>query len=562
MSKAKRRWLVGLLLAVVAGPGCGAGAQTPEQLDALAAAGRWAQMAEMLAPLAQRTADQDFAYARALAHLDRLPEAERALEDGERLAPHDARFPVELAGIAFKKKRYPEAAARLRLALKFAPGDAYANDFLATVYFLEGNLPAAVKYWNRAGKPRVHEVRLEPTPRVDAALLDHAFAFAPATTLTLPQLEDSAARVEGMGIFTRPQMDLRARMDGDFDLVFRGNERNGFGDSRLEAAVTLLHQLPFQAVTADYFNARRQAINVTSLIRWDAQKRRIRAEVAGPLDARARWRYDVGLDMRNENWAVRNGFTGTAPVLASLNLRREAGSIEVVSNARDRLRWRLGGEVSNRDHRSVEAGAVLTPELLATGIALKQTAQAESTLLRVPERRFTLTGGGSSQAARLWAAPGATFEKLQGGLFAQWFPRVEGDDYEVQDHVRAGKTWGAAPFDELFMLGLERDNDLPLRAHIGTRDGRKGAAPLGRNYFANTWELDKTLYSNGLMAVKLGPFVDAGAISDANPALGSHKWLVDTGAQVKLRVFATTVAFSYGKDLRSGNNAFYISLLP
>ena len=29
------------------------------------------------------------------------------------------------------------------------------------------------------------------------------------------------------------------------------------------------------------------------------------------------------------------------------------------------------------------------------------------------------------------------------------------------------------------MLGLERDNDLPMRAHIGTRDGRKGSAPGG-----------------------------------------------------------------------------------
>lgn len=562
MSKAKRRWLVGLVLAVVAGPACGSGAQTPNQLKSLAEANEWSRIAAVLEPVHERTADQDFAYAEALAHLDRLPEAARALKDGARLAPGDARFPIELAGIAFKKKHYPEAAARLRKALKLAPGDAYANDFLATIFFLEGNLPAAVKYWNRVGKPRVHEVRQEPTPRVDAALLDHAFAFAPAATLTLPQLMDSEARVAGMGIFTRPQFDLRARTDGDFDLVFRGNERNGFGDSRLEKAVGLVRDLPFQAVAADYFNARCETINVTALFRWDAQKRRVRAAVAGPVDARGRFRYHVELDLRDESWAVRNGFTGNAPVLASLNLRRESGSVEVVSDARDRRRWRLGAEVSHRDHRSVQSGTVLTPELLAAGTELKQTVRVESTLLRMPERRFTLTGMADSQSARLWAEPRATFEKLQGGLISQWSPQATGDDYELQEHLRAGKTWGAVPFDELFMLGLERDNDLPLRAHIGTRDGRKGAAPLGRNYFSNTWELDKNLYANGLMTVKLGPFVDTGAISDANPSLGSHKWLADTGAQVKLRVFATTVAFSYGKDLRSGNNAFYVTLLP
>jgi hypothetical protein len=64
------------------------------------------------------------------------------------------------------------------------------------------------------------------------------------------------------------------------------------------------------------------------------------------------------------------------------------------------------------------------------------------------------------------------------------------------------------------------------------------------------------------MAVSLGPFVDAGAIADSNPALGSHKWLADPGAQARLRVFSTVVAFSYGKDLRSGSNAFYVTLLP
>ncbi len=116
------------------------------------------------------------------------------------------------------------------------------------------------------------------------------------------------------------------------------------------------------------------------------------------------------------------------------------------------------------------------------------------------------------------------------------------------------------------MLGLERDNDLPMRAHIGTRDGRKGSAPLGRNYFLATWEADKNIYGNGIVVLKLGPFldtgkIDTGKIADPSAALGSHKWLWDTGAQAKLKVFGTGVVFSYGKDLRSGNNAFYLALL-
>jgi hypothetical protein len=100
-----------------------------------------------------------------------------------------------------------------------------------------------------------------------------------------------------------------------------------------------------------------------------------------------------------------------------------------------------------------------------------------------------------------------------------------------------------------------------MRAHIGTRDGRKGSAPLGRNYFLAAWETDKNVYGNGIVALKMGPFLDTGQITDPSATLGSHKWLWDTGAQIKLRVFGTGVAFSYGKDLRSGNNSFYVTML-
>ena len=76
----------------------------------------------------------------------------------------------------------------------------------------------------------------------------------------------------------------------------------------------------------------------------------------------------------------------------------------------------------------------------------------------------------------------------------------------MQGKIRAGKTFGEIPFDELFILGVERDNDLWLRAHIGTRDGRKGSAPMGRDYFLSNWELDKNVYSNGANEPQAGPF--------------------------------------------------------
>ncbi len=100
-----------------------------------------------------------------------------------------------------------------------------------------------------------------------------------------------------------------------------------------------------------------------------------------------------------------------------------------------------------------------------------------------------------------------------------------------------------------------------MRAHIGTRDGRKGSAPLGRNYLLENWELNKNLYGNGIVKLQVGPLCDIGKITDPGTSLGSHRWLFDTGAQAKLRVFGSGLILSYGKDLRTGNNAIYVTFL-
>ncbi|HET7103121.1 MAG TPA: hypothetical protein VFI20_03455, partial [Terracidiphilus sp.] len=405
-------------------------------------------------------------------------------------------------------------------------------------------------------------VRAEPTPRVSPALLDHAFAFSPAATMSLAQYQDSEERIGGLGIFPRHQLDLRARADGRFDAVFRGRERNGFGDGKWEAALLFLRGLPFQSVTPEYDNLRRQAINVQSLFRWDAQKRRVFLSVSGPLWHGANDRYQFSTDLRNENWVLRNSFTGPSPALASLNLRRELLAFNLVSFARAHIGWSAGAELSHRDYRDVVPGSALTPALLASGFQLKQVAAVRAVLLQNPERRFTLDASASSQAAHIWSSTGDTYEKLQGSLGWRWLPQATGDDYEMRQRFRAGGTLGQPPFDELFMLGLERDNNLPMRAHIGTRDGRKGSAPLGEDYFLASWEADKNLYENGLFSLKAGPFIDSGQMTDSSPALGSRQWLWDVGSQIKFRVLGAGVVFSYGKDLRTGNNAFYFNMLP
>jgi tetratricopeptide (TPR) repeat protein len=556
-----------IVTAAQANPDSAPPAQPPsaQQMRTLADQQRWQEIVPLLEPLPHRTAEMDFYLGIALAQLGRLPQAEEILLVGRHLAPADSRFPVELAGIAFKQKNYPQAARRLRQALRLAPGDPYANNFLATVYFLEDNLPAALKYWNRAGKPEIAQVRSDPQPRVAPALLDRAFAFSPSAPLELPQFLLTDARVRSLGIFPQYQFDLDAQPGGSFDLVFRAREQNGFGDGKLEALFLFFQGLPFQEVTPQYFNLHREAINFDSMYRWDAQKRRVFARFSGPFERSAEYRWQLSTDLRDENWALRSSFTGPAPTLASFNLRHETADFTLSSIPGASFTWMAGAGLSHRNFRSVVPGQLLTPQMLAEGYQLKQQAQVSGVLWRIPEHRFTLSADAASDAARLWSRQPQSFEKLTGSLGWHWFPQSRGDDFETSQQLRAGRTFGQPPFDELFILGLERDNDLPLHAHIGTRDGRKGSAPLGRNYLLENWQLDKSLYGNGLLKLALGPLFDIGKITDPNTqlgaALGSQQWLFDTGAQAKVRVLGSGFVFSWGRDLRTGNNAWYVTLL-
>jgi len=522
---------------------------------------RWPELVELLRPLSPRPASLDFYYGTALAQMQQWPEAEAAFRHGARLQPADKRFPTELAGVAFKQKQYARAARFLRRALALDRNDSYANDFLGTVYFLEGNLDGALRYWNRAGKPEVREISDHPVPRVNASLLDHAVAFSPAALLAASELRTTDARVKGLGIFRDYRFHLLPREDGKFDVVFENKERNGLGRNWKEALFLTFRTIPFQSLHFEYFNLGREARNFISFYRFDAEKRRVLAQFSSPFAENAKYRYQWILDLRSENWNLQTSFDGPTTLLGSLNLRREALGFNFASFESGRWQWQAGAELSHRDFRSIVPGPALTPDLLAKGHLLKQLSHLDVVLWHVPEHRLTFDSAVSSQAGRIWSSPGHSFEKLQGALRTHWFPQAIGDDWEMHHQLRGGKTFGDLPFDELFMLGMQRDDELWMRGHIGTRDGRKGAAPLGRNYFLSNWELDKNVFCRHVVDVKLGPFLDSGKITDPVAGLGSHKWLWDVGGQAKARVFGIGVVFSYGKDLRSGNNAFYLSML-
>jgi tetratricopeptide (TPR) repeat protein len=525
-------------------------------------AGHWEEAAKLAQGPADQSPDFDFLAGLALARLEKWDEAKLAFDAGFRKAPGDSRFLIELAGVAYRQKDFRTAKRHLHAALKLNPRDSYPGEFLATIYFLEGNIEAALKYWNPEDKPRLKSVAFNPSLKLTESLRNRAVAFNAPQVLTAGALLTTQARLDNLGIFSSRRMELSPADSGTYDATLHVAEKNGWGDSKIEGVVSLLSGLPYATVYPEFYNLGGDAVNLTSLARWDSEKRRLSLALSFPLYDAPSLRLRLYADARHENWNLSQTFLGAVTPLTDLNMRRAAVGAEVHSIVNGHWSWSAGAEIVSRNFRNLVAMSSPAQEFFTDSTSLAGWLGAKRTLIRASERRFTLDSSAEVKAGREFANGLGPFATVRGGLLGHWFPRARGDDFEMQAQVRIGMTAGKATLDELFELGIERDNDLWLRGHAGTFAGRKGAAPLGRRFFLANWEMDKNVYQNGFFTVKLGPFLDTGAVADSSGMFGSQRWLSDAGAQCKVRVLGSlTIVLSYGRDLRGGKGAFYGTVL-
>ncbi|HWZ99932.1 MAG TPA: tetratricopeptide repeat protein [Candidatus Dormibacteraeota bacterium] len=556
----------GALVALLFSSAAGTIAQpTANDADRLASAQklysekRWEETAQLANGQTAQSPELDYLRGMALVHLERWQEARDAFSAGHQKAPKDSRFLAERAGTEYRLKDFAAAKKDLRNVLRLNPKDEYAQEFLGTIYLLEGNLDAALKYWNPMEKPRLANVALDPEPRLKQRLISQAVSFSAPQVLTQDSLLTTEARLENLGIFLKPRLELTPVGETDYSATLHLSERNSWGDSKWSDLISLLSGVPYQTVYPEWYNIAGRAINFSSMIRWDAQKRRVFASLSSPVEGRADRMASVFVDARDENWNLSQTFSGSSSPLTDLNLRRFEAGVELRFAANGNWSWTAGAGVVGR--KFLNAGTSLSPGVapfFANSTSMEAWLGAKRTLWRVPERRFTVDGEAKSRFGRGFKDELGPFGSLGGTLRAKWLPHARGDDDAIQFRVRGSNTFGTVPLDQLFELGLDRDTTLWLRGHGATTDGKKGGAPLGRRYVLLNSEYDKTLYDGGFFRFQAGPFLDMGKITDPSGVFGDRRWLVDTGVQVKLRVLGSvSVVLSYGRDLRNGRGAFF-----
>jgi len=535
------------------------GTQRLAEVRKLYNAGEWERAAGLAGGQPEQPAELDYLGGMALARLKRWREARESFSAAHRKLPKEARFLTERAGAEYRLNDFAAAKKDLAAALRLDPRDSYAREFLGTIYLLEENLEAALQYWNPLEKPRLESVTLEPVPRLQKELLQRAITFSAPAVLERGQLLSTNALLENLEVFPAWRIELTNQGESDYAARIHLAEENGWGDSWLSGILGLLRGLPYDTVYPSYLNAAQDTVNFTSLARWDAQKRRFAADLSFPLGRNPARRVTLFFDARNENWNLSTTFSGSAVPVTDLNLRRLAGGVKVHVVETGRWSWSSGFEMVSREFRNIPVLSVAEAAPFFTSAkSFEAWLELRRSLLRVPERRFTVNATGEARFGRGFADSLGPFGSFRGALKAHWFPKARGDDYETLLQLRAGDTTGNIPLDQLFQLGLDRDNDLLLRGQRGVTNGRKGRAPLGRRYLLLNSEVSKTIYDNALFRLQCGPFFDSGSVADASELFGSRRWLWNAGAQMKVRVLGSvSVVLTYGWDLRSGAGTFY-----
>src|SRR5579859_360109 len=504
-------------------------------------------------------AELDYLRGMALMHLERWEEASEAFSSGLRKAPKDERFLEERAGAEYRLKDFASAKRDLLDALRLKPKNEYAEEFLGTIYLLEGNLEAALKYWNRIERPRLTGVALDPEPHLKEALAEAAVAFNAPQVLSGDAWLMTEARLKNLGVFPQVRLELVPIAENEYAATVHLTEKNGWGSTTWAGMISLLSGAPYQTVYPEWFNTGARAVNFSSLVRWDSEKRRVFTSVETPLEGRSDRVASFFVDARNENWNLSQTFFGPSSPIADLNLRRIEGGGELRFVMNGNWSWSAGAGVIGRKFQNIGAG--LTPaaaQFFTNSTSMEAWLDAKRTLWRVPERRFKLEGEAESRFGRGFKDALGPFGSLGGSLSGKWLSHARGENDAIQFQIRGANMFGVVPLDQLYELGLDRDSPLWLRGHGATIDGKKGGAPLGRRYVLINSEYDRTLYDGGFFRIQAGPFLDMGKITDSSGEFGDPKWLTDTGVQVKVRVLgAVSVALSYGRDLRNGKGVFF-----
>jgi hypothetical protein len=143
-----------------------------------------------------------------------LERADALLGEVRAQCPESAAPIRELSGVRFAQRRWSDAAALAREALRRDPRDEYALDVLGSSLFMQNDDLGALRVWNQIGKPRVNRVRIEGLQHARYQIVAELMAIQPNTLLTAEIFERARRRLSALPDRAATRLAMKPEADG------------------------------------------------------------------------------------------------------------------------------------------------------------------------------------------------------------------------------------------------------------------------------------------------------------------------------------------------------------
>jgi len=468
--------------------------------------------------------------------------AEALLDDVRARCPGAAGPFRELSGARFAQRRWSDAAALAREAVRLQPGDDYALDVLGSSLFMLDDDVGALRAWNQIGKPRVNRVRIEGLHHVRYQTVAEVMAIQPNMLLTAD-------------VFARARRRLGELPDHAATRLAVTPETDGF--ATVDVVVVELSAVPRGAVEWAGFAARtvaNQEIDVsvpgvsgqgevwTAGWRWWSHRPGVSVGFAAPRVGRLPgvWRFDGSWQSDSYGGAVSEAAGAACGVRSAacdaIVETRTHGGLTVSDWLAHGVRYAIstGIDAWSGGRKAASIGVALEHVAFGDRLSLSMNATQWAPLTGEPAFRSLATRASarSSAAVQGWVARGTIgVERVSDAApFALW--------------PGAGEGQVRAPL---------------LRAHPLLSDGvvdLTSASAFGRTLAFGGAEVQRWFEHPTIARLGVAVFTDL-ARASRQAADGRSPVYVDAGAGLRIKIPGTpgVLRADVAHGLRDGANA-------
>jgi hypothetical protein len=433
--------------------------------------------------------------------------------------------------------------------MRVDPQNNYASDLLATIDMSEGEVQAALRSWNRTGRPIIDDILHNYYLSFGSWVVRDAVAFHPAGVLRYSEWKTTESRLLETDIFGNVGLEIEPTPIPDtYNAVVRTTTKT---NSLNSFAFNLLKGLPIQTSYLDVWNIRNSGINFNANYRWEADRRRVAGQLEIPVPFPGLLNLELGDMWRRERWnlspTIRPEYLGVARFLYDANILR----LHLKNIPHYRFDFGGGLEYFNR------AASGNLPQLDTNSLNVGKFGVESN--LRLFDGRYQNRLHLEGFAARQSILGNINFS----GAVAELNNRVTLDSRNrtyFDWTVKGGTARGNVPVEDYFVLGIGAGARNPLRGHATADHGMYGRGPMGTDFVLVNTDIERRIVTLPLfntlnipfLTVKWEVFLDGAKTFDRKRIFKQGTLWIDTGAGLRLETPTQSFNLVYGRSLRDG----------